>query len=104
MRISDWSSDVCSSDLLEVQVFQASRAADVPWVWNDKTPCFMQLGKVFPFLGSGRRGGHRRSRGNGRCGAATSYKRCRAGAKIQAQRAEFSCRTDRKSTRLNSSH
>src|SRR3546814_3832979 len=38
MRISDWSSDVCSSDLL-ISVIAANARVEEPWWWAWEWPC-----------------------------------------------------------------
>src|SRR3546814_7439722 len=91
MRISDWSSDVCSSDLQEV----AQVAHDVLARAADRDPFaaradYIGQGGVFIELGA-----HLVEIGDGHIGTQA----CRAGIGC-----EFAQNEDRKSTRLNSSH
>src|SRR3546814_1067081 len=49
MRISDWSSDVCSSDLLDLWEINEAFSAQVLGclaAWNDETWCQEQLGRT----------------------------------------------------------
>src|SRR3546814_2220559 len=88
MRISDWSSDVCSSDLLTSCVFHVaarSIATQALSIFGDHSDVMAARGTGFALLG------------------AASVQEAHDLALV-AQSATLEARVDRKSTRLNSSH
>src|SRR3546814_2833368 len=100
MRISDWSSDVCSSDLRVAQPALDQKLCGLQAVGHDQTPqdypllgnlagWFQQMVNAVNPVRAGRQK---------RCRSAA----CRRSGRRRARAAD--AREDRKSTRLNSSH
>src|SRR3546814_1311392 len=102
MRISDWSSDVCSSDLPDVEP-NADRSDDAED--DEISPLRLQFGHILEIhaVDSGNRGRHREDRGPG---GKLTRDRTLALLFEQVTRLEHrdqDVAEDRKSTRLNSS-
>src|SRR3546814_3070520 len=104
MRISDWSSDVCSSDLLAVAIegrehrllveFRALPEFEVEMARKG------QIFKIILFLARSRERRRQPARGRSLAGGSSRLEKERVGALAETEDEDL----DRKSTRLNSSH
>src|SRR3546814_8487833 len=106
MRISDWSSDVCSSDLSVAAAAATSFRSESDWRLSDimHQPCSCGCGKRYRALpGSELHAGEQRPR---KCAgyASADGQEVRAGSCVQWLFPERVPGKDRKSTRLNSRH
>src|SRR3546814_5444659 len=101
MRISDWSSDVCSSDLLRAAHEQSVRDLNFKLESQKGRTSALdrKIDQLTKQLNAGQGGGGREEPAGGESGAAPEH----SGKPTDEALAQFS-KEDRKSTRLNSSH
>src|SRR3546814_9730929 len=97
MRISDWSSDVCSSDLIGETVEQVRRQARVGNIYVNRSMIGAVVG-VQPFGGEGLSGT------GPKAGGPNYLKRFATERVVSTDTTSAGGNADRKSTRLNSSH